>query len=63
MQDGPGISGLFGVMATIFVLVALVSAFIVSLHAPWTRIAVRVAGSWISAVGLLMVGWLAKGIL
>lgn len=61
MQGGPGIPGLLGIMATLFVLVALVSAFVVSLRAAWTRIAVRVAGSWITAVGLLMLGWLAKG--
>lgn len=63
MQDGPDFAGLLGIMAMLFVLVALLSAFIVSLQAPWTRIAVRVAGSWICAVGLLMLGWQAKGIL
>lgn len=61
MKDGPGISGLLGIIATLFIMVALVSAFVVSLHAAWTRVAVRVAGSWITAVGLLMIGWLAKG--
>lgn len=63
MQGGSGTSGLLGITATLFVLVALLSAFIVSLQAPWTRIAVRVAGSWICAVGLLMLGWQAKGII
>jgi hypothetical protein len=29
----------------------------VRLHASWARIAVRVAGSWIAASGLLMLGW------
>jgi hypothetical protein len=29
----------------------------VALRAPWTRIAVRVAGSWIAAIGLLLAGW------
>ena len=61
MQGGPGTSGLLGIMATLFVLVALLSAFIVSLQAHWTRIAVRVAGSWICAVGLLMLGWQMRG--
>jgi hypothetical protein len=23
----------------------------------WVRVAVRVAGSWIAAIGLLMLGW------
>lgn len=61
MAGGPGVTGLIGIMATLFVLVAIVSAFVISLKAEWTRIAVRVTGSWIAAVGLLMLGWLAKG--
>ena len=28
---------------------------------PWTRIAVRVVGSWIVASGLLMIGWRLRG--
>ena len=61
MEGGPGISGLLGITATLFVLVAIASAFVISLQAAWTRIAVRVTGSWIAAVGLLMLGWLVKG--
>ncbi len=61
MEGRPGISGLFGITATLFVMVAIASAFVVSLQAAWTRVAVRVTGSWIAAVGLLMLGWLAKG--
>lgn len=49
--------GLIGMSATVFVLVALLSAFTVSLKRPWTRIAVRVAGSWTVAIGLLLLGW------
>ena len=52
---------LIGVIATIFVLVALVAAFVVSLKQPWTRIVVRVAGSWIAATGLFMLGWFLRG--
>jgi hydrogenase/urease accessory protein HupE len=48
---------LLGLLFAIFVLMALVAAFVVSLRAQWTRIAVRVAGSWIAASGLLMLGW------
>jgi hydrogenase/urease accessory protein HupE len=47
---------LLGLVFWIFVLVALVAAFVVCLHAK-ARIAVRVAGSWIAASGLLMLGW------
>jgi hydrogenase/urease accessory protein HupE len=61
MRSGPGVSGLLGIAATLFVLVGIGSAVVVSLRAAWTRVAVRVAGSWIAAVGLLMLGWLAKG--
>ena len=56
-------SGLFGIAGTIFVIVALASALVVSLHRPWTRIAVRVTGSWLAAVGLLTLGWGMRGAL
>ena len=56
-------SGLIGIAATLFVVVALASAGVVSLRKPWTRIVVRVAGSWIAAVGLLMLGWELRGVL
>jgi hydrogenase/urease accessory protein HupE len=56
-------SGLFGIAGTIFVVVALASALVVSLHKPWTRIAVRVTGSWFAAMGLLMLGWGLRGAL
>jgi urease accessory protein len=49
--------GLLGIGAMTFVLVALVSAFVVSVRAVWARMAMRVAGSWVAAIGLLMLGW------
>jgi urease accessory protein len=49
--------GLVGIVTTLFVVVALAAALVVALRAPWTRIAVRVAGSWIAAIGLLLLGW------
>ncbi len=55
--NGPGALGLLGIAAVAFVLVALASALVVSLKVPAARIAVRVAGSWIAAVGLLLLGW------
>ena len=55
--SGPGIAGLAGISAALFVVVALASSFVVALEKPWARIAVRVAGSWIAAVGLLLLGW------
>jgi len=62
MEGGPGVSGLLGIAATLFVLSAIISAFVISLRPAWTRVAVRVAGSWIAAIGLLMLGWMAKGV-
>ena len=50
-----------GIAAAVFVLVALVAAFVVQLRAHWARIAVRVGGSWIAASGLLMLGWSMRG--
>ena len=61
MESGPGISGLFGISSILFVLVAIAAALVISLRAAWTRVVVRVTGSWIVAVGLLMLGWMAKG--
>jgi hydrogenase/urease accessory protein HupE len=60
-QDGLGVGGLLGIATAVFVVVTLSSAFVTSLRAPWTRIAVRVAGSWIVAIGLLMIGWALRG--
>src|SRR5574338_85227 len=55
------IIAVLGLASAVFVLVALVAAFVVRLRAPWTRIAVRVGGSWIAASGLLMLGWSMRG--
>ena len=60
-QAGAGILGLLGIMAALFVFVTLVTAFVVALQRPWTRVVVRVAGSWIAAIGLLMLGWSRRG--
>ncbi len=56
-----GFLALFGISLAVFLLVALMSALVVSLRAQWARIAVRVAGSWITAIGLLMLGWTYRG--
>jgi hydrogenase/urease accessory protein HupE len=60
-QAGLGFTGLIGIGCAVFAMVALVAAFVVSLKVPWARIAVRVAGSWIAAVGLLLIGWTFRG--
>jgi hydrogenase/urease accessory protein HupE len=53
-------AALVGLAAALFVLAALASALVVALRVHWTRIAVRVAGSWIAASGLLWLGWAAR---
>jgi len=52
---------LLGIGGAVFVAVSLLAALSASVKAQTTRIAVRVAGSWIAATGLLMLGWQLKG--
>jgi hydrogenase/urease accessory protein HupE len=52
-----GVLALSGIVTAIFVVNALAAALVISLRPAWARIAVRVAGSWIAAIGLLLVGW------
>jgi len=56
-QTQSGLMGLAGIACAIFVVVALVTGHVASLRAAWARLVVRVAGSWIAAIGLLMLGW------
>jgi hypothetical protein len=46
-----------GIASAVFVLVSLLAGQVTALRAYWTRIVVRVAGSWLTAIGLLMLGW------
>jgi hydrogenase/urease accessory protein HupE len=57
---GASLLGVAGVVTAVFCLVAILSAHVTTLRAGWARIAVRVAGSWIAAAGVLMLGWLAR---
>jgi urease accessory protein len=59
-QSASAVVVLLGLVCAIFVLVALAAAFVVRLRAQWARIAVRVAGSWIAASGILMLGWAVR---
>ena len=52
-----GALGLLGIVGTLFVLISLIASFVVPLRVVWMRIAVRVLGGWIVAIGLLMLGW------
>ena len=55
------ISSSVGVSFALFVVVSLLAGQVTTVRAAWTRLAVRVAGSWISATGLLMLGWTLRG--
>lgn len=56
-----GIAVVFGLGLTVFVIVALGASLVIPLRLPWTRVAVRVAGSWVAASGLLLLGWTLHG--
>jgi hydrogenase/urease accessory protein HupE len=55
------VAGLFGIASATFVIVALMAAFVVSLRLTSLRIAVRVGGGWVVAIGFLMLGWTFRG--
>jgi urease accessory protein len=59
---GAGSSGLaaVGIACAVFVIVALMAGQAAALNKKWTRTVVRVAGSWIGAIGLLMFGWAVR---
>jgi urease accessory protein len=46
-----------GIACSLFALVSLLAGQTAALRAHWARLAVRISGSWIAAVGLLMLGW------
>jgi urease accessory protein len=54
---GNGVLELLGISVMIFVLATIFSALVVSIRGYWGRVIVRVAGSWVAAIGLLMLGW------
>jgi hydrogenase/urease accessory protein HupE len=56
-DSGLGVRGLLGIVTSVFVLIALAAAFVSRLERPAARIAVRVAGSWVVAIGLFFLGW------
>lgn len=56
-QAGPGIRGVMGIVGAVFVVTTLGTACASAWQKGWLRIAWRVAGSWIAASGLLLLGW------
>jgi urease accessory protein len=56
-RPGLGALGLVGIVVCVFTFTVLAASLVVPLRAVWARTVVRVAGSWIAAVGLLLCGW------
>lgn len=54
---GAGMRGVLGIVGAVFVVSTLAAGAVVAWQAGWLRIAWRVAGSWIAACGLLLMGW------
>ncbi|HEY6256375.1 MAG TPA: HupE/UreJ family protein [Xanthobacteraceae bacterium] len=52
--------GIIGIACSLFAIVSLLAGQVAVLKAQWARLAVRISGSWIGAVGLLMLGWSVK---
>jgi urease accessory protein len=52
-----GILAIAGIGCSLFAVVSLLAGQVAVLRAQWARLAVRISGSWIAAVGLLMLGW------
>ncbi len=59
-QRALGLS-IIGVAVALFVVVSLLAGQVASVRLAWGRIVVRVAGSWIAATGLFMLGWAVRG--
>lgn len=54
---GTGVMAVTGAVFSAAVVSVLGSALAVTLASGWTRIALRVAGSWLAAIALLALGW------
>jgi urease accessory protein len=55
-----GLLAIVGIACSLAAVVSLVAGQVATVKAPWARLAVRISGSWIAAVGLLMLGWSMK---
>lgn len=50
-----------GTACALFVMISVLAGQVASVRAEWLCVAVRVAGSWIAAIGFLMFGWSVRG--
>ncbi|WP_295539334.1 HupE/UreJ family protein [uncultured Thiohalocapsa sp.] len=60
-DTGAGAVAFAGLWTAVLILGLLAAAVTVSLERPALRIALRVVGSWIAAVGVLAAGWVLQG--
>ncbi len=49
--------GMLGIASSLFAVVSLLAGQAAVVQAEWARLAVRISGSWIAAIGMLMFGW------
>ena len=54
---GGGVPVLFGIVATVFTVFAVMAALLLPQRSRLVRLAMRVSGSWVAAAGLLLLGW------
>jgi hydrogenase/urease accessory protein HupE len=60
VEIGIAVLALVGGVVAVATLTAMLTLALSPPHPAWLRIGLRVAGSWIAASGLLVVGWLSK---
>jgi hypothetical protein len=51
---------LLGMTASVFAVFAIAASLTIPLKRLWIIVAARVGGSWIAALGLLLVGWIVR---
>jgi len=56
--EGTGLLALAGAVCAVVFITLLLAAEVSRLPAGWPRVAVRALGSWITATGMLMFGWM-----
>ena len=55
-----GLLAIVGIALSLAAVVSLVAGQVAVLQAHWARLAVRISGSWIAAIAMLMFGWSMK---
>jgi hypothetical protein len=56
-QSGRELLALVGMVSATFVVASIIAGIALAFRSGWMRIAARVAGSWVAAIGVLMLGW------